>query len=236
MKLSVIIPAFNEELYLPATLVALERAAAGLECELIVADNQSTDETRQIAERHGARVVTERVHNIARVRNAGAAAATGEVLVFIDADTIVPRTLLHEIADVMQQAPTLGGAVAVEYTAFRRPWMRWYLKGWEFWGRVFNMKQGAAQFCRIDAFRHIGGYRDSIHVGEDIEFYWRLSRHARRMGRVLHFIDEPRVITSSRRFDRMAVWRVLVLTHPLVIWLNWKRATFWKEWYDTPIR
>lgn len=236
MKLSVIIPAFNEECYLPATLAALQSAATGMSCELIVVDNQSTDGTREIAERHGATVLSERVRNIGRVRNTGAAAATGDVLVFIDADTLVPPSLLREIGALMQREAHLGGAVAVAYTAFRRPWMRWYLKGWAFWGRVFNMKQGAAQFCRVDAFRRIGGYGETIHVGEDIDFYWKLSRYARRVGRVLHFMENPKVITSSRRFDRMSAWRVLVLTHPLVIWLHWRRASLWKDWYNTPIR
>lgn len=236
MKLSVIIPAFNEERYLPATLAAIQSAAADVSCELIVVDNQSTDATGDIAHQHGARVINEPIHNIGRVRNTGAAAATGDVLIFIDADTAVPPSLLHKIDAVMQRESCLGGAVAVDYSAFRRPWMRWYLKGWAFWSSVFNMKQGAAQYCRFDAFRHVGGYDESIHVGEDIEFYWRLARYARRSGHDLHFIEDPKVVTSSRRFDRMSVWQVLVLTHPLVIWFNWRRASLWKSWYTTPVR
>ncbi len=236
MKLSVIIPAFNEARCLPDTLAALQQAAAGMSSELIVVDNQSTDDTRAIAERCGAIVASERIHNIARVRNTGAAKATGDLLVFVDADTVVPPTLLQHIQNVMHRDACVGGAVAVAYTPIRRAWMRWYLKGWAFWGRVFNMKQGAAQFCRVDAFRDVGGYDESIYVGEDIAFYWALARHARRTGRTLHFIEHPKVITSSRRFDGLNPWQVLVLTHPLVIWLNWRRASLWTSWYDTPVR
>lgn len=235
-RLSVIIPAFNEERYLPQTLTALLDAAAHMPCEVIVSDNQSTDRTRDIAARYGASVVTERVHNIGKVKNTGARAATGEVIVFIDADTVVPASLLRHIAHAMRAENCIGGAVAVDYTAFRRRWMRWYLKGWAFWGRFFNMKQGAAQFCRRDAFQQVGGYDDTIYMGEDIEFYWRLSKYARRVGGILHFIQDPKVVTSSRRFDKMSVWKVLVLTHPIVIRLSWKRKSLWKAWYDVPIR
>lgn len=68
---------------------------------------------------------------------------------------------------------------------------------------------GAAQFCRRTAFEAVGGFDETILMGEDVEFYWRLSKYARR---------------------------VLLLTHPLVIWLGWRRRSLWREWYDAPIR
>lgn len=234
--LSVIVPAFNEEKYLPATLAALRTAAANLSCELVVVDNASIDRTRDVAEYYGAVIVSEPIHNIAAVKNAGARAATGDVLVFIDADTIVPTSLLVHIADAMRVSDSVGGAVAVDYAQLDRTWLSWYLKGWAFWSRFFNMKQGAAQFCRRSVFQKIGGYDDTLYMGEDIDFYWRLSRYARRSGGVMHYIEEPRVVTSSRRFNNMKPWKVIVLTHPVVIWLSWKRRLMWKDWYDRPIR
>lgn len=236
MKLSIVIPAFNEARYLPATLATVHDAAAHVPCEVIVVDNASTDATAAIASSAGAIVVPEPIHHIARVRNAGARAATGDVLVFLDADTLIPPSLLGHIATAIQDAGCLGGAVAVDYTALRRGWMRWYLRGWSVWERVFNMKQGAAQFCRSEVFREIGGYSEALHVGEDIEFYWRLTKWARRTHGTLRFLKEPRVTTSARRFDRMPVWKVLLLTHPLVIVLGGKRRALWREWYDHSTR
>ena len=89
MQLSVVIPAYNEELYLPETLTRVTKAlaVAGWPSEIVVVDNDSHDRTRAISESFGARVVSEQEHNISRVRNTGATHATGDVLIFIDADT-----------------------------------------------------------------------------------------------------------------------------------------------------
>jgi glycosyltransferase involved in cell wall biosynthesis len=67
-------------------------------------------------------------------------------------------------------------------------------------------------------------------------FYWRLSRYAKRNDGYLHFIEQPPVITSKRRFDKMKLAQTLLRTHPLFIWLNWKKKSSWKDWYDGAIR
>jgi glycosyltransferase involved in cell wall biosynthesis len=238
MKLSVIIPAFNEAKYLGTTLeairVAIENSAATI--ELIVVDNASSDATAKIATERGARLVSETRRNIARVRNAGAQTATGGVFIFIDADTRVPPLLFERINQAMHDRSCAGGAVTVDYDPFERWWMRFYAAGWKFWGKVFNMKQGAAQFCRRSAFVELGGFDETIFLGEDVEFYWRLSRLAKDHGHRLEFIEDMSVVTSSRRFDKMSLWRTLVLTHPLFILLFYKRASVWKDWYGEAIR
>src|SRR5438128_4978519 len=98
MKFSVIIPAHNEEKYLPRLLDSIEVArsnysAGAKEIEVIVANNQSTDRTAEVALAHGARVVNVERRRIAAARNGGARAAAGEILCFIDADSAVhPQT------------------------------------------------------------------------------------------------------------------------------------------------
>src|ERR1017187_10831821 len=103
MLISVVVPAFNEESYLPTTLSSLRDAISVCWCgaELIVVDNGSADRTREVALSFGATVVHEAVHNISRVRNAGASAARGDVFAFVDADTIVPPYFLERVAKVM---------------------------------------------------------------------------------------------------------------------------------------
>jgi glycosyltransferase involved in cell wall biosynthesis len=237
MKLSVIIPAYNEENFLPETLRAVVAAVANLPCEIIVVDNKSSDKTAQIAKDFGAKVVSESERNIAKVRNTGAENACGDVLIFIDADTIVPPTLFLKIADVMKDEKCFGGAVSVEYEEFKRKWMNLYMPGWKFWSTVFNMKQGATQFCRNTVFERLNGYDTGIYVGEDIEFYWRLTKFAKQNGGHAFFIKQPKVKTSSRRLDRISFWKTFILMNPIYIMLNWRRKkSLWKEWYEKTIR
>lgn len=238
MKLSIIIPAYNEELVLPETLERIGKALSLVACpsEIIVVDNDSRDKTKQIAEDFGAKVFSETEHNIGKVRNTGAGNSTGDVLIFIDADTLVAETLFQKIAAVMEDKKCFGGAVAVEYQGFKRKWMKFYLMGWKFWGKFFNMAQGAAQFCRKSAFEKLKGYDKTIFMGEDIEFYWRLSKFAKQNGGYLHFIEHPKVITSARRFDKMSLWKTFLLTHPVFIRLAWRKKSFWNDWYEKAIR
>lgn len=238
MKISVIVPAYNEEQCLPETLERISQALSIAACpsEIIVVDNDSQDKTKQIAESFGATVILEHEHNIAKVRNAGAANATGDVLIFIDADTLVPATLFQKIVAVMEDEKCFGGAVAVEYEAFERKWMKYYLWGWKFWGRVFNLAQGATQFCRKLAFEGLAGYDQAVFMGEDVEFYWRLANYARRNAGYLRFIERPAVKTSARRFDKMSLWKTFLLTHPIFTGLAWRRESCWKDWYDPPVR
>ena len=238
MKISIVIPAYNEEKCLPATL---EKIGAALEnyggdSETIVVDNESADQTAQIAASFGAKVFTETEHNIAAVRNTGAKNAGGDILIFIDADTLIPDSLVQTIADAMRDDECFGGAAAVEYDRFQRKWMRWYLRGWKFWGTLLDMKQGATQFCRKTVFEEIGGYDETVYMGEDVMFYWRLSKFAKRQGGRLLFIENPKVTTSARRFDRMSIWKTLLLTHPLFILLTSRKKKFWQDWYEKAVR
>ncbi len=171
-----------------------------------------------------------------RVRNTGAKNSTGDVLIFIDADTLVPDTLFHKITVVMEDEKCFGGAVAVGYEGFERKWMRFYLLGWAFWGKFFNMAQGAAQFCRKSIFEELEGYDQTIFMGEDVEFYWRLSKFAKRNKGYLYFVEHPKVITSTRRFDKMSLWKTFLLTHPIFIRLTWRKKSYWKDWYEKAVR
>src|SRR5688500_5652596 len=204
MNLSVVIPAYNEEKYLPATLEALISALGSIKgAEILIVANASTDATRKVAEAYKARVVTEHEHNIGKVRNTGGNSATGDVFVFLDADTIVRAGLFEEIIDAMADPRCVGGSVAVEYDAhIRRRWIKFYLGLALFVGRLTKIRQGALQFCRREAFLELDGYDTAIYVGEDIEFHWRLDKHARERGGHTVFIEEPKVKTSSRRLEK----------------------------------
>ena len=175
------------------------------------------------------------MQGIARARNAGARRATGDVLVFFDADVAVPRTLLAAICAAMRDPTCVGGGVDVDYRP-RRLFVRLYLRAWRLLARVAGMVQGAAQFCRRDAFEQVGGYDEQVWMGEDVDFCWRLRKLARRTRRNVRLLREPRVRPSCRRFDQWPLWRVLVWTNPVFIGLfrRWKPA--WKGWYSDAVR
>ena len=241
MKISVIVPAFNEEACLPATLDAIAAAAAGLQSstavsvEAIVVDNNSTDDTAAIALAGGAEVVHETVQGIARARNAGAQHATGDVLVFIDADVVIPAELLAGIHSAMSHDGCVGGGVDVHYRP-KKLAVRAYLGGWRLLARLSRMVQGATQFCRRETFEAIGGYDETAWIGEDVDFYWAMMRHARSTGGDVRLIRHPRVCASSRRFDQWPVWKTLVWTNPLFIALFRRRKNVWGAWYSRPVR
>jgi glycosyltransferase involved in cell wall biosynthesis len=236
-SLSIIVPAFNEEKYLGCTLERIHRAIdrvcqqTGASAEVLVVDNASTDDTGHVAEAQGARVVPEPFHNIARVRNTGARAAAGEVLVFVDADTLVPEDLFARIHQVMSGGECAGGAVDTEYRPSGRL-QQGYLAVWRLLGRLASMAQGATQFCRRDLFEQTGGYDETLYMGEDVEFFWRLKKAARDHGLGVCYLRDLRVAPSCRRFDQWPFWRILIWTNPLFIHLFARRKGTWNGWYQ----
>jgi len=240
MMVSVIIPAFNEERYLPQTLERLHQAEEQLragpdrDVEIIVVDNASSDRTAEIALASGASVISIPEHNIARVRNAGANAASGDLLIFLDADTLIPATLLSRVVQVMEEPTCLGGAVDTDYQPARRI-IKAYVLLWRLIDLSFGMAQGALQFCRRSAFASLGGYDETMYMGEDVDFYWRLSKLAKSGGQHVRYLKDVQVVPSCRRYDQWPTWRTLIKTNPLYCTLFCRRQSAWRGWYsDVP--
>lgn len=239
--ISIIIPALNEETYIGRTLQSIHAAADylkrgdRLDPEIIVVDNGSTDRTAEIASSLGARVIEEPQGNVAIARNAGARAATGQVLVFVDADVLWPKTVLFEIEAAMSDEQCIGGAIDTDYQPQR--WIiRTYLQVWRVVGRLLRMAQGATQFYRADVFASLGGYDATMFMGEDVDLYWRLQKTARATGSRVNLIDNIRVVPSCRRFDQWPVWKTILLTNPVMCAFFARRKKPWRDWYDHPPR
>jgi glycosyltransferase involved in cell wall biosynthesis len=241
MLISVIIPAFNEEHYLGETLASLDRARAflqkkeGTSTEIIVVDNNSLDWTTNVARDFGATVVKETLHNVAKVRNTGARFANGGVLVFVDADTVVPDELLWRIVEVIAEPTCIGGAVNTDYRPIKLT-SKIYLHFWRIIGKLAGMAQGATQFCRKDAFVALNGYDETLFMGEDVDFYWRLKKFAKRQNVSVSFIEDIYVVPSTRRFDQWRLWRTLIWTNPLFILMFRRRKAVWHGWYKAAPR
>jgi glycosyltransferase involved in cell wall biosynthesis len=239
MQLSVIVPAYNEAVALPETLAQLNRAVAWSDAavEVLVVDNGSIDCTAESARAGGATVVTEPVRRgVGGARNAGARRARGDVLVFVDADVLIPERALARVVEAMSNPACLGGAFDTEYRPRRRV-LALYLRFWRVVALSFRMAQGACQFCSRQAFEKLGGYDERQWMGEDVEFWWRLRRLARRRGSRVEYIRDLRVVPSCRRYDSWPLWRTLLLTNPLctALFARWRRA-WWSGWYIAPPR
>jgi glycosyltransferase involved in cell wall biosynthesis len=237
MLISIIVPAYNEEKYIGPTLGSIKQAQhlllneRGIPAEIIVVDNDSTDSTANIARSFEAEVIKEPTHNVAKVRNVGANRANGNILVFVDADVTVPERLLCRIHEVMSNELCFGGAVDTNYQPAKFS-VKVYLYMWRLVGRFAGMAQGAAQFCRKDIYASLHGYDETLYMGEDVDFYWRLKRFAKRCNSYVQFIDDIQVSPSSRRFDEWSMWRTLVWTNPIFVLAFRRRIGVWKGWYS----
>ena len=193
-RLSIIVPAHNEETFIVPTLRALHLAAgqAGRPFEVIVVDDGSTDRTASLASAEGARVVSAAVRQIAGARNAGARAAGGDLLIFVDADTLVPDTVLRQ-AVAAWRVGAVGGGAAVRMDRAHPAWADWMMTAVSSMMGRLRWAAGCFVFARRDAFERIGGFDERYFASEEIH----LSRALKRLGRFVMIPDA--VVTSGRK-------------------------------------
>jgi len=238
VKISIVVPAFNEEKFLAETLAQIKSASsaftnAGWDTELIVCDNHSTDRTAEIARAAGATVVFEPVNQISRARNTGAAAATGDWLAFVDADSHPSAELFADLIREIRSGNCIGGGALFRWdhnTLNTRLWMPILNAGFR-WRRMCN---GPFMFAERAVFKEIGGFNPEIFFGEDLELGSRLEKVAREMGKQFVILHRHPIVTSARRFPEYSVLTpVKVLYHilfkPTVFTANRQQA---RRWYD----
>jgi glycosyltransferase involved in cell wall biosynthesis len=204
MRVSVVLPAFNEEKLLPAALAAVREAASaftsrGWEWECVVCDNNSTDGTAAVARAAGATVVFEPVNQIGRARDAGARVATGDWLVFIDADSTPSSALFASIADRIASGRALGGGSTVELEPGTPRYARFVCGLWNLWSRLAGWAAGSCVWVEAEAFRAAGGFGTEYYAGEEVFLSRRLKTLARRSGRRFVILSDHPLRTSSRK-------------------------------------
>ena len=203
MKVSVIVPAYNEERLLAGSLAATRDAMrafgdAGWQSELIVCDNNSTDRTAEIARAAGATVVFEPQNQIARARNAGAAKANGDWLLFVDADSYPSIELLRDTVAAIGNGRCLAGGATVAFET-RDPLMWFWIALWNRLSRTMRWAAGSYIFCETTAFREIGGFSPELYAAEEIDLSRRLKHLARKRGREVVILHRQPLRTSDRK-------------------------------------
>lgn len=212
-RYSLIIPAYNEERLLGRLLDSVDAARAtygrGDAVELIVADNASTDRTAVIAATRGCRVIAVEKRVIAAARNAGARAARGEFLAFVDADAQVHPDTFVEIDRALADPRVVAGATGARLE-------RWSI-GIAFTYAmivpivfVTGMDTGVT-FCRKEDFEAIGGYDESRLVAEDVAFLWALRRLGQTRGQRLARATRAKIVASTRKFDEFGDWHFFLV-------------------------
>ncbi len=229
--LSFVVPAHNEEALVGRTLDAIRAAAdaIGQPFEMVVVDDASTDRTAEIARERGANVVQVNYRQIAATRNAGAKAARGERLFFVDADTVVDERVLRAALRALDNGaagggapPKLEGPVPL-YAPLFVLWLSVFM-------RIAGLSGGAFLFCTRQAFEAVGGFDEQLFGAEDAA----LSSALRREGRFV--VLWTRVLTSGRRVRTASGLRVLgffVRTAILPSNTLKRRANVEKMWYQS---
>jgi glycosyltransferase involved in cell wall biosynthesis len=227
--LSFIIPAHNEEALIGDTLGFLRASAGQLGelYEIIVVDDASTDRTAAVAISGGASVVRIDRRQIAASRNAGAKAARGDVLIFVDADTRVPVATLRSSLAAIEAGAVGGGARFVVEPGAPR-WLAWAAVFTAAMMRVLHWAAGCFIFARRDAFESVGGFDERYYATEEIV----LSRALKKLGRTV-IVKEP-VVTSARKARLYDLPHVMRLMFRLMT--GGRRALRRREglelWYD----
>jgi len=221
-RISIIIPTLNEAANLSSTLASTQNVS---NAEVIVVDGGSTDETVKVARSWATKVLTI-APSRARQMNAGAAQATGDVLLFLHGDTRLPRGFDNYVRKILARPNTAAGAFQLRIDG--------QLPGLRIAERMVNLRSRRLQFpygdqaifLRADLFREMGGFPD-MPVMEDFE----LIRRLRRRGRIV--IASVPILTSARRWENLGIIRTTLINYaiPLAYYLG-ASPSLLARWYQ----
>ncbi len=213
MHLSIIIPAFNEERLIMHCLDSVAESLAanqkpGFTAEVIVVDNNSTDKTAELATQAGAKVVFEPINQIGRARNSGATVATGEWLLFVDADSLLNPGMVADILNMIESGQYVGcGSV------MHMPDLPWWGKAaiqlWTIFSVVFHWASGALVVCRADAFREVGGFNQELFAADEIDLSQLLKKWGRKHGLKFTILTRHPLVTSPRKVQLYSGWEIV---------------------------
>lgn len=202
--ISIIIPAFNEESFLPSTLKSVRAACAyikskyGHPSEIIVVDNASTDKTSDVAKKLGAHVYSHEKRNISSVRNAGISKANFSIIVAIDADCLLPEDSLFKVWNFMSDESYIGASLGLKIISDKRLISIIAIIIQYIVSKVSRI-QGAVFVFRKNAALAIGGFSEEHLVAEDSIFAISMSKYAKTKGKKFGMLFSVKVSTLDRK-------------------------------------
>lgn len=231
IQLSVVVPAFNEEKLLPTTLACIADCLTALDVssEVIVVDNNSTDNTAKIAQENDAKLVFEPVNNIARARNAGAKSAQGKYILFVDADCEPSPELFKKAFDLVDQ----GDVVLCGAQSFMEGLSGISKKMIDISNRTLAKRKwvlGSFALCTREIYELAGGFDEKYYTSEDIYFSIKVRDLIKGQNKSIHVIENPRITTSARKFE--SPFRMIVMLFVSLIPNSNRYKSLMGYWYN----
>ncbi len=236
MKISIIIPLYNEEKLIASTLQSIMRAKNNFEkdpennLEVVIVDNNSTDKSVDICKKFNVKIVTEEIHNIAKVRNTGANHATGDVICFLDADSKVSTNIFTLIKERMSSEKYIGGG-----TKFKLDKNNLFFKLIYVASTVFTRVSGLSGvliYVKKEDFTEIGGFNENYYAAEDIDFVLKMKNLGKVYNKKFSNINQGYVVTSSRKFETITI-KDLILQGGLLIHKSLREnPNLCQQWYN----
>jgi glycosyltransferase involved in cell wall biosynthesis len=238
LHLSIIIPAFNEERLIARCLQSISTSLVAnhtskFTSEIIVVDNNSTDNTAALARQAGAQVVFEPINQIGRARNTGAAEAIGDWLLFLDADSLITPELLGDILRVIQDGKSVGCGCTLRMQGIPW-WANSILQLWMGASILFRWASGAMLVCRSDAFRDVGGFTQELYAAEEIRLSKQLKQWGRQSGLRFTILTQHPLETSARKVALYSAGEIAgqilrVVLHPRRTLQDKKQLSIWYD-------
>jgi len=230
-KISVIIPTLNEEKYIEKTLLSIKAQTIKQPYEIIVSDGKSKDRTVEIAKKYADKIVVCNKNGISVGRNLGAKYAEGEILVFIDADTILlPNTLEEVYKEVKKKNVALVSCpVAPSSYSPSFYFLYWFYNQFSKNSIKVGKPQIAGMFMatKKEMFDLVGGFDENLKILEDYDFSERISKFGK-----VKIVESTFVLTSPRRIEKwgkakgaakyLAIYLAYLLTGKDVGWKIYK--------------
>lgn len=238
MQLSIVIPAFNEEQFITHCLNSVSESLAanqriGFTSEIIVVNNNSTDKTAELAEKLGAQVVFEPINQIGRARNTGAKVATGDWLLFVDADSLLSPGMVENILQMIDSGKHVGCG-SVMHMPNCPWWGNAILRTWTGLSVLMRWASGALVVCRSDAFHEVGGFNQELYAADEINLSHLLKRWGRKRGLKFTILTKHPLETSARKLQlytasEIAKQFLYVLLSPRGALKNKKKLPIWYD-------